>query len=189
VHETDTDVLRGARVRADGHVGDGDGLVAFTEPAGAEAAEAGADRGPVPEQVATAQRELARIGIDRPAAAAVGTPEDWSGGAPLSTLRRATFGDLAVRTGEPPSTTAMVVLDVRRTQEWNAGHLTGTVHVPLHDLPRRMDEIPAGQVWVHCQSGYRASLAASLLAAAGRDVVAIDDDFTAAAAGHRLAAA
>jgi hydroxyacylglutathione hydrolase len=147
--------------------------------------------GQTPEQVATAQRELVRIGIDRPAAAAIGTPEDWSGGAPLATLRRATFGDLAAaRDGEHASATAMVVLDVRRTQEWNAGHLAGAVHVPLHDLPRRMDELPAGQVWVHCQSGYRASLAASLLAAAGRDVIAVDDDFaTAAAAGHRLAAA
>jgi rhodanese-related sulfurtransferase len=34
---------------------------------------------------------------------------------------------------------------------------------------------------VHCAAGYRASIAASLLAAAGRPVVAIDDDFTNAA--------
>jgi len=32
-------------------------------------------------------------------------------------------------------------------------------------------------VWVHCRSGYRASIAASVLAAAGRQVVAVDDDF------------
>ncbi len=40
---------------------------------------------------------------------------------------------------------------------------------------------------VHCAGGYRASIAASLLAAHGRDVVAVDDDYsTAAAAGLTL---
>ena len=43
--------------------------------------------------------------------------------------------------------------------------------------PAAMAEVGAGQIWVHCQSGYRASLAAGLLDAAGRDVVLIDDDF------------
>ena len=37
--------------------------------------------------------------------------------------------------------------------------------------------MPAGEVWVHCASGYRASVAASLLDAAGRSLVAIDDSF------------
>ncbi len=37
--------------------------------------------------------------------------------------------------------------------------------------------MPAGEVWVHCASGYRASVAASLIAAAGRTPVAIDDSF------------
>jgi rhodanese-related sulfurtransferase len=32
-------------------------------------------------------------------------------------------------------------------------------------------------VWVHCHSGYRASIAASLLARAGRAPVLIDDDY------------
>jgi hydroxyacylglutathione hydrolase len=148
--------------------------------------------GETPEQVATAQRELVRIGIERPAAAATGDPRQWAGGQPLATLRRAGFADLA----EAQRVTGnggrqLLVLDVRRRQEWDAAHLAGAVHVPLHDLLHRMDEIPTGQqVWVHCQSGYRASLAASLLAASGRDVVHVDDDFTAAAGrGVALAAA
>jgi len=160
--------------------------------------------GETAEQVATAQRELVRIGIDRPAAAATGDPRAWSGDATPATLRRATFGDLALaRSGSRDGVdenardggtdrhpAPIVVLDVRRAQEWDAGHLSDAVHLPLHDLLRKMDEIPAGQVWVHCQSGYRASLAASLLAAAGRDVVHLDDDFPAAArAGLELAEA
>ncbi|GAA0239432.1 MBL fold metallo-hydrolase [Actinomadura nitritigenes] len=130
--------------------------------------------GETAEDVATAQRELVRIGIDRPAAAATGGPEDWSSGDPR-TLPTATFADLAsVRHHRP-----VVVLDVRRDQEWSGSRIDGAVHVPLHDLLRRLDDVPAGEVWVHCQSGYRASIAASILAAAGRRVVAIDDEYRA----------
>ncbi|MEU4421558.1 MBL fold metallo-hydrolase [Actinoplanes sp. NPDC024001] len=131
-----------------------------------------------PEQVAEAQRELARIGIDRPAAHATGDSADWAGGHGLHTFPRATFADLAqVRHHRP-----VVVLDTRRDLEHAGGHLAGAVHIPLHDLRRRLGEIPDGEVWVHCAAGYRASIAASLLAAAGRLVVAVDDAFTNAAA-------
>ncbi|TYB34172.1 MBL fold metallo-hydrolase, partial [Micromonospora sp. AP08] len=37
--------------------------------------------------------------------------------------------------------------------------------------------LPAGTVWVHCGSGYRATAAASLLANAGRQAVVINDTF------------
>jgi len=37
--------------------------------------------------------------------------------------------------------------------------------------------VPEGELWVYCRSGYRASMAASILDAAGRTVVAIDDDY------------
>ncbi len=49
---------------------------------------------------------------------------------------------------------------------------------------------PPAPVWVHCQAGYRASVAASLLAAAGHRVTLVDDDFArAAAAGLPLTGA
>jgi hydroxyacylglutathione hydrolase len=133
-----------------------------------------------PEQVAQAQRELVRIGIDRPAAASTGPPDRWAAG-PLASLRRATFADLAAasRDGGDGSEGAgsLVVLDVRRQLEWDAGHVADAVHIPFSDLPRRAHEIPAGEVWVHCHSGYRAMVAASVLAAGGREVVSVDDDF------------
>ena len=137
--------------------------------------------GETPGQVAEAQRELVRVGIERPAAAATGTPSRWAGDAGLAELRVASFTELAGarRAGDGP----VVVLDVRRNLEWADGHVLGAVHIPLHELPGRIDEVPAGQVWVYCRSGYRAALAASLLAARGRDVVAVDDEFDNAAAG------
>jgi len=74
----------------------------------------------------------------------------------------------------------VVLLDVRRESEWRTARIDGAVHIPLHDLGERMAEIPAGEVWVHCMSGYRASVAASMLDAAGRDVVLINDHFAVA---------
>lgn len=137
--------------------------------------------GETAEQVAEAQRELVRIGIDRPAAAATGRPEEWSD-QPLATLERATFADLAqVRHHRPVS-----VLDVRRVSEWRAGHLVGAVRIPIHEIVARMDEVPDGEVWVHCASGYRASIAASILAASGRHVVAVDDSYDRSAAASGL---
>ena len=129
--------------------------------------------GDTPAQVAEAQRELVRIGIDRVESAATGTPEEWSGAAPLGTFPLATFAELAAVRHHRRVT----VLDVRRDLEWADKHVEGAVHVPLHDLLRRLDEVPQGEVWVHCRSGYRASIAASVLAAAGRSVVVIDDEF------------
>jgi len=91
----------------------------------------------------------------------------------LVSYPRATFADLAqVRHHRP-----VVVLDVRRNLEYKQAHLPDAVHIPLHELSGRLPEVPEGEVWVHCAAGYRASVAASLLHAAGRRVVAIDDDF------------
>ncbi|MDJ1137129.1 MBL fold metallo-hydrolase [Streptomyces iconiensis] len=137
-----------------------------------------------PEQLAHAQRELARVGIDRPASAATGSPASWvrEGETPAS-FPRATFADLA--TGLSPGGRArdgVVVLDVRRDSERAQGHIAGSVHIPVHTLRERLHEIPGGTVWVHCAGGMRAAIAASVLAASGREVVAIDDSFEAAAA-------
>ncbi|MFB7421075.1 rhodanese-like domain-containing protein [Streptomyces sp. NPDC056121] len=133
-----------------------------------------------PQQLADAQRELVRVGFDHPAAAATGSPSDWlrPGELPAS-FRRAAFADLAAelsRAEVPP-----VVLDVRRDSERADGYVEGSVHIPVHALHQRIDEVPAGQVWVHCAGGMRAGIAASLLDAAGRDVVAVDDGFDRAA--------
>ena len=124
------------------------------------------------DDVAHAQRELVRIGIDRPAAQATGAPERWAVGG-LSSFPTSTFADLAqVRHHKE-----VVVLDVRRAEEHDSAAIAGAVNIPIHELPRRVGEVPAGEVWVHCASGYRASVAASFLDAAGRTLVAVDDSF------------
>jgi hydroxyacylglutathione hydrolase len=128
-------------------------------------------------EVAQAQRELLRVGIDRPAAMAVGDPVDWSGDGPLRHFGVASFNALeAVRHDRP-----IVIIDVRRGPEWADSHIDGAIHMPLHELPNRLAELPDEELWVYCRTGYRASVAASILDAAGRTVVAIDDDYDRAA--------
>jgi hydroxyacylglutathione hydrolase len=133
--------------------------------------------GQTPRQVAEAQRELVRIGIDRPAAAATGRPRQWAHGQPLRSYPVADFADLEAARRHRP----VVILDVRRESEWDASHIAGASHIALHQLPSRLADVPAGEVWVHCESGYRASIAASFLDAAGRRVVAVDDEYDRAA--------
>ncbi len=133
--------------------------------------------GETSEQVAEAQRELVRIGIDRPAAAATGTPQNWTD-RPLETLDRATFADLA----QVRHHRRVAILDVRRLGEWRVSHIDGAVNIPIHELLGRVAEVPAGEVWVHCAAGYRASIASSILAAHGVHVVSVDDSFAEQAA-------
>src|SRR5690606_27464625 len=110
---------------------------------------------------ATAQRELVRIGIDRPAAQATGGPRDWTNGE-LSSFPTASFADLA----DVRHHREVTVLDVRRADEYESSAIAGAVNIPIHELPRRVADVPAGEVWVHCAGGYRASVAASFLDAA-----------------------
>ena len=137
--------------------------------------------GDTASQVAEAQRQMTRIGIDRPAGAADGGIERWGAGGDIRSYRTATFAELAAarEAGE------LVVLDVRRHDEWNEGHIAGAVHIPLQELEGQLDDVPDAELWVHCASGYRASLASSLLDRAGRRVIAIDDAWE-EAAKHNL---
>jgi hydroxyacylglutathione hydrolase len=144
-----------------------------------------------PEEVTAFQRELVRIGIDRPAAHAVGGPSDWATDADaLSTFERVDFAGLAGALAEDGD---RLVVDARRRTEWQDGHVDGARHVPLHDLPSRLDEVAtwsaaaahAGRdprVWLSCGSGLRAAIGASLLERAGIPVVHVDDDWE--NAGH-----
>jgi len=129
--------------------------------------------GETPADVAAAQRHLVRIGIDQVQSAATGTPDQWAGGQPLSRYPVTDFAGYARSRHQARH----VLLDVRRDSEWEAARIDGAVHIPLHELPRRITEVPGGEIWVHCHAGYRASVAASMLDAAGRSVVLIDDDF------------
>lgn len=56
------------------------------------------------------------------------------------------------------------LLDVREDDEWAAGHIEGAQHIPLGDVPSRMDELdPDAPLWVICHAGGRSQRAAAYL--------------------------
>ena len=116
---------------------------------------------------------LGRIGVEPAARHVCG--EGWAmvPGLGLTRYPVATFAGLAAALGAGHRLT---ILDVRAADEWREGHLPGALHIPWHDLPARMEEVPAeGEIWVHCAAGLRAAIAASLLQRADRRPVLVDD--------------
>lgn len=65
----------------------------------------------------------------------------------------------------------LVVLDVREPVEWEHGHIDGALHIPLHTLPARLPELPAGQTLVVCKIGGRSAQAVQWLQQQGYDAV------------------
>jgi rhodanese-related sulfurtransferase len=64
----------------------------------------------------------------------------------------------------------LVLLDVRRPDEWEAGHLEGAIHIPLQELEKRMAELDQyrnGEIIVYCRSGSRSSQACMFLEMSG----------------------
>ncbi len=130
-------------------------------------------------QVAGAARDLARIGLDHPEGAYASVAELAERHAlDLASHPVTDFAGLAAALARGEE---LVVLDVRRADEWSEGHVASAVNVFVAELARRLGAIPPGRVWVHCAAGYRAAIAASLLARAGRSVVLVDDDWANAA--------
>jgi rhodanese-related sulfurtransferase len=62
------------------------------------------------------------------------------------------------------------VIDVRADHEWEAGRIAGATHVPLPELPQRLEEIDKDRpVVVYCRGGNRSTMATDALAEAGYD--------------------
>jgi glyoxylase-like metal-dependent hydrolase (beta-lactamase superfamily II)/rhodanese-related sulfurtransferase len=123
------------------------------------------------EDISTAQRELVRIGIDRPDGATVSDLKETSD---LATNRDVTFSDVPEALKDPN----IQVLDVRRNSERHASHIQGTMHIPLHELASRIDELPEGkEIWVHCAGAYRAAGSLGILEAAGYKPILINESY------------
>lgn len=61
-----------------------------------------------------------------------------------------------------------MLVDVRTAEEYASGHLPGAINIPLHQLPTRITEVPAGKpVVVVCASGNRSQNGANILARSG----------------------
>lgn len=86
-----------------------------------------------------------------------------------------------------------VLLDVREDDEWVAGHAPDAVHVPMGQVPQRLEEIAAAvpdrPVPVVCRSGTRSAQVTAYLSGIGLDAVNVDGGMQSwAAAGRPLVA-
>ncbi|WP_026546370.1 MBL fold metallo-hydrolase [Paenarthrobacter nicotinovorans] len=131
--------------------------------------------GPLSE-VEKAIRDLARIGIDSPDAAVGPEAVLLAADHPRTSYGHGDWNFFASER-KPED----LVLDVRRPDEFTTSHIKGALNVPVYELLGRITELPDHRTWVHCATGYRASVAASLLDRAGREVVLINARFRDAA--------
>ena len=107
-----------------------------------------------------AQLELARIGFDD----VVGfiSDDDLDETLQITQMGARDFLASLERPQRP------LIVDVRSAQEWSHDHLEGVVHIPLPQLLRHIGGIPRNApLTVVCGSGYRSSIAASLLESRG----------------------
>ena len=123
--------------------------------------------------ISTAQRELVRIGIDRPDSSFVGDMNEFG---ELKSTKTVSFKQVPEIIGQPGYT----VLDVRRNSEREASHIEPSIHIPLHELKDRVEELPTtGEIWVHCAGAYRAAAALGIIEASGRTPVLINEPYDA----------
>ena len=73
-----------------------------------------------------------------------------------------------------PLPEGLVVLDVREPIEWQYGHIEGALHIPMRELPDRLDEVPDAQTLVVCKVGGRSAQVVMWLNQQGRDSVNLD---------------
>jgi hydroxyacylglutathione hydrolase len=117
---------------------------------------------PAGREVEAATR-LGRIGFDHVAGYLAGAMEALAARPDLlGRVERITAAALAERLA---SRTPPLVLDVRTDTERKEERIEGSVHIPLSRLRDRLNELPGTghPIVVHCGSGYRSSIAASLL--------------------------
>ena len=127
------------------------------------------------EDLEAAQIQLGRIGMDQFVAHATDDMTSYFAAGEKQSYKVKNFEDLKKATEDE----SQYVLDVRTPEDWKVSHIKDSVNIPLYDLLDRVDELPKDQkIWVHCASGYRASIAASLLDRSGRNVVLISDTFS-----------
>lgn len=132
---------------------------------------------PHEDRLDVVHRHLFRIGLDDVTGYLAGGIRSWTeAGRPFVVRPDLSVHELwhRIREGEVEIDGSsrgdgeLQILDVRSDEEWEAGRIPGALHVFVPDLPDELDGLERDRpVAVYCGSGYRSSLAASLLAREG----------------------
>jgi hydroxyacylglutathione hydrolase len=122
--------------------------------------------GDEPAHAVDAAMQLRRVGLDRIEGAVDGGYNAWpAAGLPVASLEQMSVADLRAATGRNGN---VRIVDVRSPREFDAGHIHGSVNVPVGEIAGRAGIIPADTaIATICEGGYRSTLAASLLAREG----------------------
>jgi len=122
-------------------------------------------------------KRLARVGYDNSLGYLKGGFEAWKKAEKevdeIDTINVETFSKRYAE-GE-----AKDVFDVRRISEWESGHIDSACHLPLDFISKNMDKVDQDtEYYVHCRSGYRSTIAASILKSRGiENLVNVHGDF------------
>ena len=127
-----------------------------------------------PDQIADATRQLLRLGFDDVVGYVDGGFSAWCAAeGHVSHVERISARELRDRLQRRER---MTLVDVRTSQEWRGGHIDSAINIPVGDLQRRVEELRGPDVVATiCETGYRSSLASSLLVRAGIHVVNVSD--------------
>ena len=119
-----------------------------------------------PQALDFAVRNLVRLGLDNFAGYLLGGIEAWYDDAlPFKKVNLIGVHELKNMLDEKQELT---VLDVRRENEWNEGHLKEAFRIYLGHLPTQIDKLdPEKPVVVICKTGKRSSFGSSILLKAG----------------------
>jgi hydroxyacylglutathione hydrolase len=125
-----------------------------------------------PEQAERLREQLAVIGYEDVRGYA--SPDPAAGENALQ-IEQLDARAAAARAGD-----GAILLDVRETSEWNAGHAPGAIHIPYEQVRARAHELPIDRpIVTYCAGGIRSSLAASILESTGHHVANLRGGFTA----------
>jgi hydroxyacylglutathione hydrolase len=117
-----------------------------------------------------AVRNLLRLGLDKIAGYLSGDIESWyKQGLPIAKTGLISVHELK---NMIDSKQKIAILDVRRENEWNEGHIKGATRIYLGHLPEQLDKLPRDvPIIVVCKTGNRSSFGTSILLRAGFDKV------------------
>lgn len=119
-------------------------------------------------------RQLIRICYDRFNGYLDGGLEAWQqAGQPLESTNQINLEDLKELSGHSPQS---LIIDVRQSDEYQAGHISGSLNIELGQLSEHLDDLPRElPIVALCASGMRATIAGSILQRDGRSDVRVVD--------------
>jgi len=106
-------------------------------------------------------RHFVRLGYDNIAGyLAEGFPKWFKAGKEIESTNTWSVHDLH----EYLNDESIYILDARKPGEWNKGHISGAHHIYVGDLEQNLERVPRDKhIVVHCDAGFKSSIAASIL--------------------------